>query len=139
MSFYIPPLTLSHLLGGIMVTKYSPLNVDTVEFRVLCDDVPHMPDTDVVTRHSSTGELTRLAQPNVSIEGKNGHNLSLYINKLKRTIKVSGSPFAFATGQNVFTPNDVQEACHIALCAMNELGLRKSPQTKRWKMSDVYL
>jgi len=115
-------------------------NVDTVEFTVPCDD-PLLPDEVTVTGTTPDGEITFRNQNRQIVRAKGGvHNLTVRPNGLKKLLAVSGSPFGFAYGQNLYMPGSVQEACWEALIAISDrLSMKPTYGKMKRKLSQIVL
>jgi len=115
-------------------------NVDTVEFTVPCED-PLLPDEVTVTGTTPDGEITFRNQNRQIVRGKDSvHNITVRPNGLKKLLAVSGSPFGFAYGQNVYMPGSVREACWEALIGISDrLSMKPTYGKMKRKLSQIVL
>jgi hypothetical protein len=107
------------------------IHVDTIEFYAECD-APFLPDQDMYARFGKDGVFKFLQQNRQIIPGKYRHNATVKPDLLKKRLRYSGSPFACANGQNVYTSGSVPDACWEALYAIRDrLGLAGLPRKIR--------
>ncbi|MBL0011212.1 MAG: hypothetical protein IPP22_09870 [Nitrosomonas sp.] len=91
---------------------------------------------------SEDGEIRNTYQNRVLIPGKYGtHTLAVRTKDSGKVLSISGSPYAYLHGQNVYTASDMQTATYESLKAVRlKLGLKSTKaQRKKWLEGDIYL
>jgi II/X family phage/plasmid replication protein len=120
------------------------VNIDTVVFSVKEDkdgsfNIPNTSKAVVISEH---GEVLNAYQNRVRILGKHGtHTLAARTKNSGKVLTISGSPYAYLHGQNVYTASDMQTATYESLKAVRlKLGLKSTKaQRKKWREGDIYL
>jgi len=120
------------------------VNIDTAEFSVKEDEENsfNLPSTTKAVVFTEEGEIQNIYQNRVLISGKYGtHTLAVRTKDTGRVLTVSGSPYAYLHGQNVYTSSDMQAATYESLrCVCQELGLKSTKaQRQKWREGDIYL
>lgn len=120
------------------------VNIDTVEFSVKEDkeDSFNIPNTSKAVVISEHGEVLNAYQNRVRIPGKHGtHTLAARTKNSGKVLTISGSPYAYFHGQNVYTASDMHTATYESLKSVRlKLGLKSTKaQRKKWREGDIYL
>lgn len=123
-----------------MMKRKLAISVDTIEFSVLGEGL-HLPGTTTAVLRDEEGEILSSYQNWVRISGKNPvHCLHVRTTDMGKTLRVSGSPYAFLYGQNVYTPSDVRDACQKALKVVSKrYDLKPSASQERWPARQIVL
>jgi len=91
---------------------------------------------------NADGEVLNILGNRVSLSGKDGiHNLHIRTKNFGKTLLISGSPFAFKYGQNVYTSSNMQAATIGSLKRVcKDFGMMPTPeQRQRWIEGDIHL
>lgn len=120
------------------------VNIDTVAFSVLEDKEGsfNLPNTSKAVVISEDGEIRNTYQNRVLIPGKYGtHTLAVRTKDSGKVLAISGSPYAYLYGQNVYTSSDIQTATYESLRFVRQkLGLKSTKaQRQKWREGDIYL
>ncbi|QOJ23809.1 MAG: hypothetical protein HRU78_09245 [Gammaproteobacteria bacterium] len=120
------------------------INIDTVKFFVKDDheNTFTLPKTTTARLTSEDGEILETYQNRVPLPGEHGtHFLHVRTMKFGKKLSISGSPYAFMHGQNVYTSSDMQAAALDALrrvCKAFKIKTTEE-QRQRWINGDITL
>lgn len=131
--------------GPVKASKFGLLvNIDTVEFSVKEDEENsfNLPNTTKAVVISEDGEIRNTYQNRVLIPGKYGtHTLAVRTKDSGKVLSISGSPYAYLYGQNVFSLPKMRTVIYKCLKSIRlKLGLKSTEaQRQKWRDGDIYL
>lgn len=129
-------------INSSKVSKVLMVNVDTIELELEGMNFENPSPQEVTLVDRGTGEIRDRYGNRVYMEGKNGaHRMSVRTKNSGRKLCISGSPFAYMYGQNIFTDSDVLRGCQIAIKkAIKKYNINPPPELlARWLSGDFIL